>query len=93
MALKPLYCVANRTLEFSAAEDTANAFARTGPDKSKRRIVYRSGEITVPLDSFLLHQLGYDEFAIYDISIRARAKGETLPNETLPIETLPIETD
>lgn len=49
--------------------------------KSDRVIVYCGGGIAASLDAFLLHQLGYENVAIYDDSMSEWAKDDTLPME------------
>ena len=51
-------------------------------DPAKRIIFYCGGGIAATLDAFLLHQLGYQEIAVYGNSMGERAKDETLPTET-----------
>lgn len=62
-------------------EVVAATFAAVGADKSKRILVYCGGGIAATLDAFLLHQLGYEDIAVYDNSMSEWAKDETLPIE------------
>lgn len=50
-----------------------------GEDKTARVIVYCGGGIAATLDAFLLHQLGYENVAVYDNSMSEWAADETLP--------------
>lgn len=50
-----------------------------GEDKKARIIVYCGGGIAATLDAFLLHQLGYENVAVYDNSLSEWAKDESLP--------------
>ena len=59
----------------------AKTFAGVGADKCKRILVYCGGGIAATLDAFLLHQLGYDNIAVYDNSMSEWAKDATLPIE------------
>lgn len=69
------------TLAFGAPEAVAAAFAAVGADPSKRILLYCGGGIAATLDAFLLHQLGYQNVAVYDASMSEWAKDETLPIE------------
>ena len=55
------------------------AFERIGADPSKRTIVYCGGGIAATLDAYLLHQLGYEDVAVYDASMSEWAKDDSLP--------------
>ncbi len=70
------------TRELPCAETAAGAFAAVDADPAKRIIFYCGGGIAATLDAFLLHQLGYQEIAVYGNSMGERAKDETLPTET-----------
>jgi thiosulfate/3-mercaptopyruvate sulfurtransferase len=50
------------------------------PDK--RVICYCGGGISATIELFLLHQLGYDDLALYDGSMGEWAKDPDLPIET-----------
>ncbi len=68
--------------KFKSAEELAAVFASTCPQKKTDRvIVYCGGGIAATLDAFLMHQLGYENLAIYDNSMSEWAKDETLPIE------------
>lgn len=67
---------------FPSAADAEAAFARIGVDRSKRTIVYCGGGIAATLDAFLLHQLGFENVAVYDNSMSEWATDVTLPIET-----------
>ncbi len=68
----------NTFLPPDAVQERFNAIGST-PDK--RSIVYCGGGIAATLDAFLLHQLGYENIAVYDASMSEWAKDETLPIE------------
>lgn len=70
------------TLELASAETAAAAFAAVGAEPAKRIIVYCGGGIAATLDAFLLHQLGYEDIAVYDNSMSEWAQDESLPIET-----------
>lgn len=59
----------------------AETFAAVGADPSKRILLYCGGGIAATLDAFLLHQLGYQDIAVYDASMNEWAKDEALPIE------------
>jgi thiosulfate/3-mercaptopyruvate sulfurtransferase len=69
------------TLTLKPPEAAAAAFAEVGADPSKRILVYCGGGIAATLDAFLLHQLGYQDVAVYDASMSEWAKDEALPIE------------
>ncbi len=69
------------TLAIRAPEKVAATFAGVGADRSKRIVVYCGGGIAATLDAFLLHQLGYEDLAVYDNSMSEWAKDDTLPIE------------
>jgi thiosulfate/3-mercaptopyruvate sulfurtransferase len=71
-----------KTQAFPSPEAASAVFAAVGADPSKRMIVYCGGGIAATLDAFLLHQLGYDDVAVYDNSMSEWAKDESLPIET-----------
>jgi thiosulfate/3-mercaptopyruvate sulfurtransferase len=56
-------------------------FKGVGADKSKRILIYCGGGIAATMDAFLLHQLGYNNLAIYDASMSEWAKDPSLPIE------------
>ena len=70
------------TREFHSPEAVAAAFAEIGAHPSKRTIVYCGGGIAATLDAFLMHQLGYEDIAVYDDSMSQWATDESLPIET-----------
>ena len=71
----------SKSLVFSSPDAVAATFASVGADKSKRILIYCGGGIAATLDAFLLHQLGYQDIAVYDNSMSEWAKDETLPIE------------
>lgn len=70
-----------KTLEMLPPEKVAATFAGVGADKSKRILIYCGGGIAATLDAFLLHQLGYENIAVYDASMSEWAKDAALPIE------------
>lgn len=64
------------------AETVAAHFEAVGADKAQQVITYCGGGIAATLDAFLLHQLGYENIAVYDDSMSQWAKDESLPIET-----------
>jgi thiosulfate/3-mercaptopyruvate sulfurtransferase len=68
-------------MTLKAPEVVAATFAAVGADKSKRILVYCGGGIAATLDAFLLHQIGYEDVAVYDNSMNEWATDETLPIE------------
>lgn len=70
------------TLALPSAAAAYTAFTDVGAVKSKRSIVYCGGGIAATLDAFLMHQLGYENIAVYDNSMSEWATDETLPIET-----------
>ena len=71
-----------KTLVMLPPDKAAAAFANVGADTSKRILIYCGGGIAATLDAFLLHQLGYDNVAVYDNSMSEWAKDTALPIET-----------
>ena len=69
------------SLTLKAPEAVAATFAAVGADPSKRILLYCGGGIAATLDAFLLHQLGYQDIAVYDASMSEWAKDEALPIE------------
>lgn len=69
------------TLALLPPEQVAPVFEKVGADKSKRILIYCGGGIAATLDAFLLHQLGYEDIAIYDASMSEWAKDHALPIE------------
>jgi thiosulfate/3-mercaptopyruvate sulfurtransferase len=69
------------SLTLKAPEAVAATFAAVDVNPSKRILLYCGGGIAATLDAFLLHQLGYQDIAVYDASMSEWAKDETLPIE------------
>jgi len=67
---------------FAAPDRAAATFAAVGADPAKNIIVYCGGGIAATLDAFLLHQLGYENLAVYDASMSEWATRGDLPIET-----------
>jgi len=70
------------TKELAAADAAAAAFKAVGAEPGKRTIAYCGGGIAATLDAFLLHQLGYEDIAVYDNSMSEWATDERRPMET-----------
>jgi thiosulfate/3-mercaptopyruvate sulfurtransferase len=70
------------TQEFLSPDTVAAAFAAVGAAPAKRTIVYCGGGIAATLDAFLLHQLGFEDIAVYDNSMSEWATDERRPMET-----------
>lgn len=68
----------NTFLPPGAVEDR---FKSIGSTPDKRSIVYCGGGIAATLDAFLLHQLGYENIAVYDASMSEWAKDDSMPIE------------
>lgn len=69
------------TFALRSPDEVAAIFAGAGADTSKRVLIYCGGGIAATLDAFLLHQLGYDNLAVYDASMSEWAKDTSLPIE------------
>lgn len=70
------------TKGFTTLADAAAKLEAKGVTKDSRVICYCGGGISATIDLFLMHQLGYDNLALYDGSM-----GEWAKNPSLPIET------
>ena len=70
------------TKEVAAPQAVAAAFAAVGAAPSKRILAYCGGGIAATYDAFLLHQLGYQDIAVYDNSMSEWATDDSLPIET-----------
>lgn len=69
------------TLALLPPHQIAPVFAAVGADKSKRILIYCGGGIAATLDAFVLHQLGFENIAVYDASMSEWAKDPSLPIE------------
>lgn len=69
------------TKALTTLADAAAKFEAQGIGKDKRVICYCGGGIAATIDLFLLHQLGYEELALYDGSMGEWAKDPDLPIE------------
>jgi thiosulfate/3-mercaptopyruvate sulfurtransferase len=67
---------------FAGFADAAAKFAAAGVSRDRHVIVYCGGGISATVDLFLLHQLGFDDLALYDGSMGEWAKDPSLPIET-----------
>jgi thiosulfate/3-mercaptopyruvate sulfurtransferase len=70
-----------QTKAFTSLADAAAKFAAAGVAKDKHVIAYCGGGISATVDLFLLHQLGFDDLALYDASMGEWAKDTALPIE------------
>lgn len=70
------------TKGFTSLADAAAKLAAKGVTKDKHVICYCGGGISATIDLFLMHQLGYDNLALYDASMGEWAKDQSLPIET-----------
>ena len=70
------------TKGFTTLADAAAKFEAKGVTKDKRVVGYCGGGISATVDLFLMHQLGYDDLALYDGSMGEWAKDPSLPIET-----------
>lgn len=70
------------TKGFTTLADAAAKLEAQGVTKDKRVICYCGGGISATIDLFLMHQLGYDNLALYDASMGEWAKDLSLPIET-----------
>ncbi|MDX2159474.1 MAG: sulfurtransferase [Hyphomicrobiaceae bacterium] len=70
------------TKGFTTLADAAAKLEAKGVTKDKKVICYCGGGISATIDLFLMHQLGYDNLALYDASMGEWAKDQSLPIET-----------
>jgi len=70
------------TKGFTTLADAKAKLEAKGVTKGKKVIAYCGGGISATIDLFLLHQLGYDDLALYDASMGEWAKDASLPIET-----------
>ena len=70
------------TQAYLPAEVAAKKFADAGVSPDKKIIAYCGGGIAATLDAFVLHQLGYEDIAVYDASMSEWALDPSLPIET-----------
>ena len=67
---------------FRSAEELADIFSSASPrQKNKRVIIHCGGGIAATLNAFLMHQLGYENLAVYDNSMSEWAMDPSLPME------------
>jgi len=69
------------TYEFLPATTVAGIFSAAGVERGKGLITYCGSGIFATLNAFLLHQIGYDDIAVYDNSMSEWGKDVTLPIE------------
>lgn len=70
-----------QTKAFVASEAAAATFAAAGVAHDRRVIAYCGGGISATIDLFMLHQLGFENLALYDGSMGEWAKDPALPIE------------
>ena len=70
------------TKGFTSLADARAKFAAQGVTPDKHVVCYCGGGISATIDLFLLHQLGYDDIALYDASMGEWARDPSLPIET-----------
>jgi thiosulfate/3-mercaptopyruvate sulfurtransferase len=70
-----------QTKAFTSLADAAAKFAAAGVTRDKHVIAYCGGGISATVDLFVLHQLGFDDLALYDASMGEWAKDPSLPIE------------
>jgi thiosulfate/3-mercaptopyruvate sulfurtransferase len=71
-----------QTKALTTLDDAGAKFAAAGVGKDRHVIVYCGGGISATIDLFLLHQLGFDDLALYDGSMGEWARDPALPIET-----------
>lgn len=71
-----------QTKAFASPETAEAAFAAAGVTRDKRVVAYCGGGISATIDLFMLHQLGFDNLALYDGSMGEWARDPALPIET-----------
>ena len=71
-----------KTKGFITLDQARAIFEAGGAAKDKKIICYCGGGISATVDLFLMHQLGYDNLALYDGSMGEWAKDPELPIET-----------
>ena len=74
--------VDEKTGKFKKPKDAYDIFASRGVTVDKEVINYCGGGIAATLDAFILHQLGFNLFSVYDNSMSEWAMDESLPIET-----------
>ena len=72
----------SQTKGFATPAAAEAAFAAAGITRDKRVLAYCGGGISATIDLFMLHQLGFDDLALYDGSLGEWAKDPALPIET-----------
>ena len=79
----PFHTLVDReTGKFKQPKDAYAIFASHGVTLNKEVINYCGGGIAATLDAFILYQLGFDLFSVYDNSMSEWAMDEGLPIET-----------
>ena len=68
--------------QFASPDQVQVHLDAVGAGRSKRIILYCGGGIAATLDAYLMHQLGYENLAVYDNSMSEWATQDDLPIET-----------
>lgn len=71
-----------QTKAFATPAAAEAAFAAAGIGRDKRVVAYCGGGISATIDLFMLHQLSFENLALYDGSMGEWAKDPALPIET-----------
>ncbi len=71
----------SETYTFVTKEEAKEKFDAVGASRAERIIVYCGGGISATVILFLMHQLGYDNIALYDGSMGEWASDNSLPME------------
>ncbi|HZP37702.1 MAG TPA: sulfurtransferase [Methylomirabilota bacterium] len=70
------------TRRFVSPAEALARFTEAGVTSDRRVIAYCGAAISASLDLFMLHQLGFDDLALYDGSLLEWAEDPSLPIET-----------
>ncbi len=70
------------TKRFVSPTEALARFAEAGVTPDRRVVAYCGAAISATIDLFMLHQLGFDDLALYDGSLLEWAEDPSLPIET-----------